>query len=98
MELLNGLKEIKDLSHEMRGVLYSAFGNLFSLSGDEKTAVAYFMDAKKEFMIINSPEIEKIDWALQSHLFFSLKVLNPHFAFYGCKLFLRFFLSGFSVC
>lgn len=65
LERLNAQK-IDELSHEKRGIVYCAFGNLYNVVSDKTIAKEYYQLAKEEFLISNSPHISAVEQMLKS--------------------------------
>lgn len=53
------------LPHEMLGSVYCAYGMLYRAADDLETAKSYYLQARHEFQIVNSPNIEKVELALE---------------------------------
>ena len=61
---LTSLLACDSLDHEIKGHVYSVYGVLYTVIKDEASAKQYYQQAKKEFLVINSPHLAKVEQAL----------------------------------
>lgn len=66
LEMLNVWTDYRQLPHEGKGVLYSAFGLLYRVVSDTAEAEKYYELARKEFLITNSLHLKKIQLSLKA--------------------------------
>ena len=66
-KILNYLDQVdnqENLSHEIRGVLYSSYGSLYCVTEKYEESKRYYELAEKEFLLINSPNMKKVEQML----------------------------------
>lgn len=63
--LLNSLSAFSTLSHEEQGAIYSTYGALYMAIDDYTSAKRYYLQAKEEFLIVNSQHLLKVDQMLK---------------------------------
>lgn len=62
---LTSLLSYNSLDHETIGHVYCVYGVLYAVIKDEASAKQYYQQAKKEFLVINSPHLAKVEQALE---------------------------------
>lgn len=65
LDMLNDCKNIVQLTHEQKGVLYSTFGLLYRVVSDIERAEKYYQLARREFLITNSLHLKSVDLSLK---------------------------------
>ena len=65
LQLLNNC-ECEHLDHESLGGLQCCYGLLYRAVSDEKQAKQYYLNARKEFLVVNSDKLSLVNEILQS--------------------------------
>ncbi len=65
LQLLNNC-ECQQLGHELLGALQCCYGLLYGAVSDEEQAKQYYLNARKEFLVVNSDKLSLVNEILQS--------------------------------
>lgn len=65
LDILNALNGISDLNHNERGTVYHTYGIIYFSILDYEKAKSYFIQAKNEFIICNSPYLKNTEQMLK---------------------------------